>query len=176
MVKIYEGENLGELNSEEWEVLYRNKNDRLDMKSKEDNNLSNISLNTIDDELEDICGLKRVLICDNYYFKLIYNLEMRKAERNLENTFVGIITIDRIGYRELSVEVLKDAMNILINIIYHKLRKGDVLTKWRENQVLLLLCNLEESSIEVIINRIKEMFEKYVKDSDVILNIKFKKI
>ncbi|HZJ99426.1 MAG TPA: hypothetical protein VFC79_05450, partial [Tissierellaceae bacterium] len=146
------------------------------IKSNQDRESENINLDNLDIQLKDTDESQGALRCDNHYFKFIYNLELRNAERSKNSVYVGIISIDKLGYRQLSEERLKDAMNPLLDIVYHKLRKGDVLTQWNDSQVLLLLYDLEEKYIEPVIKRVKDGFKEIIKDESIILNIKFKKI
>lgn len=166
--KIYS--ELRETPSNEMKNLYRK------IKSNEDKMFSNISLNTIDNELKYDYESNGALLCDNYYFKFLYNLQLRNNERNGTDSFIGIITIDHSGYRQLSEDDIKESMNTLLDIIYHKLRKGDVLTQWNQNQILLLLYSLEEKNIEKVVERLNNKFKELINNKKVILNIKFKKI
>lgn len=166
--KIYS--ELRESPSNKMKILYKR------IKSKEGRTTSPIDLDTLEDELSDSGELKGALLCDNYYFKFLYNLEIRNVERCNKKVFTGVITIDSTGHRPLSEEDMKDSMSILLDIIYERLRKGDVLTQWNQSQVLLLLYSLEEENIETVAKRLDNRFKELIKNQKIGLNIKFKKI
>lgn len=100
----------------------------------------------------------------------------RSRERNEENVFVGIITIDKIGYGELSQEGMKHSMLNLLDITHHSLRKGDVITQWNQNQALILLQGLQEENLLQLIERLKVKFNKIVRNDKIILNMKFQQL
>lgn len=68
-----------------------------------------IDLSIIDKELELDRYSKGALICELRYFKFPYNWELRNKNRiHKENVFLGIITLDNIGYTPLSAQDIKD--------------------------------------------------------------------
>lgn len=66
-------------------------------------------------------------------------------------------------------------MVTLLDVIYCSLRKGDVITQWNDNQLLLLL-DLEEVNLMKLIDRLKEKFNAMVNNEKIELNIKFKSL
>lgn len=146
------------------------------IKSKEDKSSIIVNLTTLDGELRDYDNFEGALLCDKHCFQLLYNLELRFNERNKRDAFVGIITIDKSGHRQFVQREMEGAMSILLDIVYHRLRKGDVINQWNENQLLLLLFSLKEVDLEEIIDRIKKNFNDLIKNDKMSLNIKFKNI
>ena len=145
------------------------------IKTKSEHVSSNIIINTIDCELKDTKDYNGALICDNFYFRFLYNLKLRTTERDQSNTFVGIITIDKAGYGQLSEADIKYSMTTLLDVIYNGLRKGDVITQWNQNQVLLLL-ELEEVNLMKLIERLKDNFNLLKRNDKIELNVKFKSL
>lgn len=136
----------------------------------------NLALSTLDNELKDCKDYVGALVCDNFYFKFLYNFKSRTSERNKESVFVGIITLDKNGYGQLTQEEMKSSMSTLLDITYNRLRKGDVITQWNENQVLLMLLGIEEINLTKLIENLKEKFNYMINDEKITLNIKFKKV
>lgn len=135
----------------------------------------NINLSMIDKELEADFEGQGALICEPYYFKFIYNLEKRKRIKNAEkNIFLGVLSIDNRGYTALSQEDIKDAMDKLIDVVYNNLRKGDILSKWNDTQLVSLLYGVNESGLNIVINRLKQKFGEKINNNNVVLNIKYK--
>ena len=147
------------------------------IREKEENIYSNISLNSLDEELKENDDYKGALVCDSYYFRFLYNFKSRVHERDdLEKAFVGIVTIDKEGYGELSKEELKYNMFILLDLVKFGLRKGDTIAQWNSNQALIMLTGLEEDKLIFLIDRLKKNFKSLAHNDKVILNIKFKEI
>lgn len=146
------------------------------LQSKDEKPDSIIDLNIIGSILKDD-NTEGALVCDFHYFKFLYNFELRNMERNKDRkVYLGIITIDNIGYRPLHKNKIKECMEILKNIISNKLRKGDVLSKWNDSQLVVLIYDIEPKDINKINKRLREEFETRVLDKNIILNIKYKKI
>lgn len=67
-------------------------------------------------------------------------------------------------------------MSALINVTYNDLRKGDIISKWNENQILCLLYNVKGGGLKLISDRLNKKYEEYVKDENILLNIIYKEI
>lgn len=146
-----------------------------EIKSSENDLKKIIDLNIIDKELENTRYSKGALICDFQYFRFLYNLEIRNKDRNSNrDIFLGIISLDSIGYTPLSKEDIKKGMNELMIILYNKLRKTDVISKWNDSQLLLLLYDLRDVDLNTVSNRLQERFKQNMDNKDMVLNIKLK--
>lgn len=167
-VKLYG--DLGVSPSNQLKALYQK------IKTHEEDSTTILNLNNLDEELRDSDSLEGALVCDKNYFKLLYNLELRFNERNRRDAFLGIISISKLGFRELSKKDLNNAISILADVSYHGLRKGDVITTWNDSQILLLLYDLKEDHLEEIIKRIRSRFNLMIKDEKISINIKFKSL
>lgn len=145
------------------------------LQNQEDNLKNSINLNIIDRELETDRYKKGALICELHYFKFLYNWELRnKSRKSRDNIFLGIITLDNIGYKPLSEIEIKKGMGTLMSIVYKSLRKNDVLAKWNDSQLVTLLYNISEDDLYLINNRLLRNFEEKINNKNIILNIKFK--
>lgn len=162
---------LGEAPSNRMKNVYKK------IKAQEEKNSAIINLNTINEELAEIGSTDGSILCDSLYFRFLYNFILRIKQRNDSiNIFLGIFNVDKSGYREPPESDLKEGMLLLLDIIYRNLRKGDVVTQWNENQLLVLLFELEETDLEVILDRIRNHFNKKTRNDKITLNIKFKKV
>lgn len=145
------------------------------LQSHEEKLKSIIDLTIIDKELELDRYSKGALICELHYFKFLYNLELRNKNRNnKENLFLGIITLDNIGYTPLTAQDIKSGMSTLMVIVYKGLRKTDVLSKWNDSQLVTLLYNISEKDLHLINNRLQNNFNEKINNKNIILNIRFK--
>lgn len=162
---------LGEAPSNRMKNVYKK------IKAQEEKNSAIINLNTIDEELRETNDAKGSILCESSYFRFLYNFVLRTQEReNSIDVFLGIITIDKSGYREAPESDLKDGMLLLLDIIYKNLREGDVVTQWNKNQLLLLLFRLEDTDLEMVSERLRNYFNKKTRNDKISLNIKFKKV
>ena len=143
-------------------------------KDKKDDQI--VDLNIIRNVLRED-NTKGALICDFDYFKFLYNFEIRSNERNNDsNIYLGIITIDNIGYKPLKEDEIKGEMEILKDAVYNTVRKGDVLSQWNDSQVVILIYHVKEEDLDNIIKRVKDKFAYDKINPKVRLNIKYKKI
>ncbi len=134
-----------------------------------------INLYKIDEELEQFDEANGPLICEPYYFKFLYNLEKRKGLRNVElNKFLGVMTIENQEHLTIGEEDLKNSMNTLMEIINVNLRRGDVLSKWNDNQIVSLLYNIEQKNLNIVVNRLQNKFKQEIRNKDLILDMSFK--
>ncbi|MDR7871448.1 MAG: BTAD domain-containing putative transcriptional regulator [Tissierellaceae bacterium] len=146
-----------------------------ELQNHEDKLKNMIDLNIIDKELASDRYKNGALICELHYFKFLYNWELRnKGRKQKENIFLGIISLDNIGYTPLTAEDIKQGMNVLMSIVYKHLRKSDVLSKWNDSQLVTLLYNITENDLHLINNRLQKNFEEKIMNKNIILNIKFK--
>ncbi|MDY0235908.1 MAG: bacterial transcriptional activator domain-containing protein [Gudongella sp.] len=167
--KLYS--DLGEAPSNKMKNVYKK------IKSGEEKNSVILNLSTVDKELIDLDNLEGVLLCDSSNFKILYRCILRIKERHEDiDALLGIVSIDKSGYREAIESDIKSAMQLLLDIIYRNLRKGDVITKWNENQLLVLLFRIGNTDVGVLIDRIKTIFSEKIKNDKISLNIKFKRI
>lgn len=133
-----------------------------------------IDLNKLYEELEENSN-DGALICEPYYFKFLYNLETRKKSRDPENNrYIGIATIENKGYISVSEEDIKESMKILEDIVYNNLRRGDVLSKWNDSQLVSLLYDVEESNLNIIVNRLQKKFQEKNNKHNIGLKIRFR--
>lgn len=157
--------------SQEIKELYK------ELQSREDTLKGPIDLAMLDKELVLNKYDNGALICDLHHFKFLYNWEIRNKHRNpREDIFLGIITLDNIGYTTLTADEIKQSMDTLMDIVYRDLRKNDVLSKWNDSQLVVLLYNISEEDLHLINDRLQKDFEKEIENKNITLNIRFKHI
>lgn len=145
------------------------------LQNHEENLKNIIDLTVIDKELELNRYKNGALICELHYFKFLYNWEQKNKDRNNKgNVFLGIITLDNIGYTPLSSEDIKKGMRTLMVIVYKNLRKTDVLSKWNDSQLVTLLYDISEKDLHLINNRLQKNFMKEISNKNIVLSIKLK--
>ena len=105
------------------------------------------------------------MYCSIDYFKFLFNIQKRKSQRNNQNDYLCIVTINRNGesYQE-SIDLNKGLSDVFF-ALEKTLRKGDVFTSWNENQILIMLHDVNESGTDIIEGRLLYNLRKYTKIS-----------
>ncbi len=115
-------------------------------------------------------------LCDVESFKVLFNIEKRRAPRTTKKVFIGMITIvpsDRVRY---DMEAKIKASEELKATIETYLRKGDVYTMVNREQFLIMLPNMESDNVELIIDRISWRYKENSSAKDFDLEFKFQPI
>lgn len=138
----------------------------LDFNKRIQNNSSRIDdldITAIQKNLEEDVA-NGAMYCSLEYFKFLFNIQKRKSLRNNERDYLCIITINRNGNGHNGSEMKKSIGDIFL-VIQRSLRKGDVITSWNENQVLIMLHDVKENGTEVIQERLINNLREYTKIS-----------
>lgn len=147
------------------------------IKLKEKESFSNIDLNIIDSEMSKEFDGEGIIYCDIEYFKYLYNYESRNVDRNIDRsrgTGIGVITIYNKGPEQLTEKEIKKGREQLTYTLFKKLRQGDIVTKWNNCQVIIMLYGLRKEHIESVIDKINKNFNATKLDKRLSLNIKLK--
>jgi len=177
--------------------LIANKNNKISEKGKKLYKLMAESIGsyekdilTIQKSLEVINWDIGCLECPYEIFKIIYVLQKRDMERNNNGGFLILFTcqnpISNSNLKTIDFNKLNDdpvilnkqqGLEVLRNSIKFNLRTGDVMTKYSNNQYLVLVMNVyEKKDIEKIINRITKKINSKLRALDIKLETTFKKI
>lgn len=116
--------------------------------------------------------LDGALQCELDYFKVLYNMEKRKASRDGNSGFISLISIN--SMRSDTEEGRNKIIKIMVELLGNSLRKGDVYSFWNDNQILLLLHGAKENDLWKIEDRIKKGFIKNIKSDKYNIDINFK--
>ncbi|HZJ82723.1 MAG TPA: bacterial transcriptional activator domain-containing protein, partial [Clostridia bacterium] len=133
-----------------------------------------VNLSMLGKVLEDTSTDKGVLICDKSYYKFLYSLEKRNRDREDKNIFVGLISIDNRGHITLSQDEVRSGIDILLEVAYKNLRKGDVMTQWNDSQVTMLAYNVLEENVHIIDDRLTREFHEAIGNPRITISIKFR--
>lgn len=133
-----------------------------------------VNLSLLDESLEEDTRDGGILICDKSYFKFLYNLEKRNKDRNTKSIFVGLISIDSSGHMILTREDIKKGIDVLLEVVYSNLRRGDVASKWNDSQLTILIYNISEENVHIVDRRLKKRFTEAIDDKRITISTKFK--
>ena len=92
------------------------------------------------------------IICDSDNFKLLFNMQKRQRTIGEKRGYICLITLNK---DDCSNEDIKSWEKIMNETLQSTLRKGDVYSFWNDTQILILLNEIRDSSIDVIEGRIR---------------------
>ena len=97
-------------------------------------------------------------VCEYGFFREAYRLEARRCARNGTCVHVGLITISLPNGGVPPLKVLNTTMDLLLDVLVHSLRRGDVVSKYSGAQYVVLLpsANFEDSNM--VMERIVSAF------------------
>jgi len=105
--------------------------------------------------------------CSYTEFYPIYVLEKRRSERDSRE--LNPVLIKFTGSKN---PLSKDQKDRIIKIFVNSLRKGDVLCKWKNNGILVLLPDSEFEKVKFVVNRVSNRIRSYkeFKNIDIIID------
>jgi DNA-binding SARP family transcriptional activator len=117
-------------------------------------------LTSIQESLAERIKTEGGFFCDPDIFRHLYKLEKRRLERTGQVVFLGLLSLTTAEYRTPPQKALKEASDILLNLLTASLRKGDIITHWNESQTLILLPGLNLEQGEKVLQRITSAFNQ----------------
>lgn len=117
------------------------------------------SREALDEALEGNNHIENAFYCEVEVFKSIYELERRRSERSGANFCVGVLNMprtkgDTYSKREIRLNALKE------HLMVH-LRKGDTLTRWSDEQLVVLLPGVDAQILESVLQRVLHMDSQF---------------
>jgi tetratricopeptide (TPR) repeat protein len=114
-------------------------------------------LTLIQQELRKAAIEQGAFICDVVVFRELYQLELRRVNRNENNIALGLLTLIKTGYEQDVNTMMEHLQNILKNF----LRGSDIVTRLNNSQFLVLLTDTDYiEAKEKILERIEQEFWK----------------
>jgi len=121
---------------------------------------------------KDQTPIKGSYFCSYEVFKQMYQMVARAADREKRSIVLLLITIlDNKGSIPEN-PVLKNAMSELRDILIKSLRKGDTFAQYSKAQFILMLATESIEKSEIVIGRIEENFNDYLKQNKLKINTK----
>ena len=118
------------------------------------------NLDVIRDELMEQEGEKSgPFFCDYAAFKEFYNIQMRNLERLGSTMVLGVIMVGEPGEEKRSV-IRESGIAGLMEILRRNLRKGDIVSRFSDNIVTMLLPTVNYSSGNMVMERIEKLFRQ----------------
>lgn len=120
-----------------------------------------LDLSTIQEGLKGKESISGAYYCDAELFRYFYNLERVRVERNGQSVLLGLFTLTAPNYTLPDKNLLNEVMQNLQEVILDSLRKGDLVTRWNDAQLLMLLPGLNREQADMVIERIENNFHKH---------------
>lgn len=113
-----------------------------------------LDLTSIQDSLLDRRALDGAFFCDPEVFRFLYKLEARRVERTGKAVFLAMLTVAAAHPDGTPGQSIKAIMPQLQEQVVAGLRRGDVVTRWNESQILMILPGLNFEQAEMVMERI----------------------
>ncbi len=115
--------------------------------------------------------MKGSFICDKNTFKYIYKLEKSRSKKSSYRSYLSEIKFD-------CTRGIKTAQEsqILFKLLAKKLRAGDVVCRWNQNQYLVILFNINEDNTDKVMKRIFNNFLQKESDSALDLEVDYQSL
>lgn len=117
------------------------------------------NLDVIRNELSERADERRgPFVCDYRAFKEIYNIQMRNLERLGSTMFLAVAMV---GNADEEDTVAREAgMAGLLEILRRNLRKGDIVTRFSDNIIAMLLPTVNYETGSMVMERIEQLFRE----------------
>lgn len=129
-------------------------------------------LNTIKNNLREQQKKSGAFYCEYEFFKDIYRLEARSAERTGNSIYLCLMTITNLTGSQPPLNNLKKAMDKLKTCIFNSLRSSDIFSRYSVSQYILMLPTTSYESGERVLKRIVAEFQKANRNDRIILQYK----
>lgn len=129
-------------------------------------------LNTIKDNLREQQQKSGAFYCEYEFFKDIYRLEARSAERTGNSIYLCLMTITTPSGNQPPLSNLNKAMDKLKACIFNSLRSSDIFSRYSVSQYILMLPTTSYESGERVLKRIVGEFQKMNNNDRIILQYK----
>ncbi|MBR6637264.1 MAG: SARP family transcriptional regulator, partial [Lachnospiraceae bacterium] len=110
--------------------------------------------------------------CEYEFFKDIYRLEARSAERTGNSIYLCLMTITTPSGNQPPLNNLNKAMDKLKTCIFNSLRSSDIFSRYSVSQYILMLPTTSYESGERVLKRIAGEFQKANSNDRIILQYK----
>lgn len=104
-------------------------------------------------------GRNGAYLCDRSVFSGIYRLQQSVLERSGATVFLCLMTlVEAEGEKTLDARAFKTQMQQLTRIAGAKLRRGDVLSRYSENQLVALLPESNFEAARLAVERVRQAY------------------
>jgi hypothetical protein len=121
-----------------------------------------VPINIVQNDLLEPAGPRHAMVCEYDFFKLMYRLEQRSLPRTNEIHHILLFSLTGSWDRDIARRSMDVAAEHLIYTSAWNLRQGDVISRFSESQVVVMLLRAGyEDSCKVAERIIKAYFRRY---------------
>ncbi|MHB1485145.1 MAG: BTAD domain-containing putative transcriptional regulator [Saccharofermentanales bacterium] len=125
------------------------------------------SLSGIQEELLKKAKNEGAVLYDIEAFSFIYNLERMRVKRFNQISCIVLLSIIENDNFHKPDDMFNEKVDRILKILLKTLRSSDAVTKWSENQFLILLIGMPIDHIEIAYKRIMDTYYSLEPDSDI---------
>ena len=127
-------------------------------------------ISIIKENLREDSRMPGAFFCEYEFFKDIYRLECRAAERSGDSLFLCLFTLSTAKGDVPPLKHLSRAMETLKYAIQYSLRRGDVFSRYSVSQYILILPTATYENAEMVMKRATNRFHKEYPRKDIFLS------
>lgn len=117
-----------------------------------------VSLDTLQDQLQEETPAAGAMICDYDFFKVLYRVQARSIARNGDAVHIGLLSVFGRDGKTLAKRSLDRAVENLQKQIFSSLRKGDIAARCSVSQFVLMLSQANFENSCMVCERIIKAF------------------
>lgn len=133
-------------------------------------------MDSIESDLRESVKPKQAYYCDYEVFKQIYRLQARSIARTGQSVHVALLTVRNMKGEVPDVRLLQTLMNTLRDVVMECLRKGDVVSAYSTNQLVVMLPMTTYENGEMVLRRILAAFVRKHRTRDCFVDTKLREI
>jgi len=115
---------------------------------------------------------KGAFLCDSENFRMIYQLEERRAERNIRKSSLASLQLIGPKGKEITEQELLKKGRVLQKTLLSSLRKGDVVCPNGAGEFFLLIVDVPPEKVDKILNRVAAKYYENSPDEELRINVK----
>ena len=127
-------------------------------------------ISIIKENLREESRMPGAFFCEYEFFKDIYRLECRAAERSGDSLFLCLFTLSAVNGDVPPLKHLSRAMETLKYALQYSLRRGDVFSRYSVSQYILILPTATYENAEMVMKRAANRFHKEYTRKDIFLS------
>ncbi|MGI5894643.1 MAG: AfsR/SARP family transcriptional regulator [Candidatus Merdivicinus sp.] len=133
-------------------------------------------MDSIESDLRETDSPKHAFSCDYEIFKQMYRLQARSIARTGQSVHVGLLTVRDMHGNVPGVPLLQSVMTVLRDVALDSLRKGDIVSAYSSNQLVIMLPMTTYENGEMVLRRILAAFTRKHRTRDCFIDTKLREI
>ena len=138
--------------------------------------LKDADLTQVQIKLNESAAVSGAFSCDIEVFRSIYQLESRRMPRQGYSQFICLASLVRDGELDVEPHEARSALDALVRISIQTLRSGDVVSKWNDDQLVLLLPSITVEDNLKVMRRIEQKFSEHQPDNKIRVRLEYSPI